>query len=364
MNNNLAGDEKPDEYVTAELTAQMMSNREKLKRERPLIYNKLMKYLELGNVPENPFVARLDWAIGYECNLKCKHCFAKAFVGRMDNVRMSIEEIKHIANQADELGVFMINLIGGEPLIWPDLDEIIEILDPQRFRMSITTNGWSLTKKMAKHLVEIGVDRVCISLDSDIEEEHDSFRGIKGSHARAMAAVKNAKSAGMVTQVATVITHQNLHSEGISRLFETTNSLGVYMDLPVAAPCGEWLGKLDMLVTEEDAAYIRGLRERYPLIRRDIFPTPGLKGGCFAVKQTLYILPTGDVLPCLLIHSTLGNALIEPLKDIRDRGLRIKYFREYSAKCLAAEDREFIKEYMSRTFSSSDLPLSFEEGWL
>jgi len=355
---------KRDDYVTSELTQQMLADREKMKHERPYVYKKLMKYLEMGNDPKNPTVARIDWAVGYECNFKCKHCFAKAFVGRSENKRMTIDEIKYVSDQADDIGVFMINLIGGEPLIWPDLDDMITTLDPQRFRISITTNGWKLSKDVAVQLKNLGVDRVCISVDSAIPEEHDTFRGVKNSHARAISAVKNSLEAGLVTQIATCVTHQNLRSEGITRLLELTNELGVYMDMPVAAPCGEWLGKMDMLIDEGDAKYIRDLRERFPLVRRDIFPTPGLQGGCFAVKQTVYIIPTGEILPCLLIHLSLGNIFKEPLREIRKRGLNLQPFREHSDKCLAGEDRKFINKYIKRTFESDKLPLSYEEGWL
>jgi len=355
---------KVDSYVSGELTAEMLRNREKLREERPYVYEKLMKYLQLGNDPSNPYCARIDWAIGYECNFSCKHCFAKAFVGRTENMRMTLDQIRQVAEQADELGVFMINLIGGEPLIWHDLFDIIRVLDPQRFRISITSNGWRLDKAMAERLVAAGVDRVCISLDSALPEEHDTFRGVKNAHERAVAAVRHALSAGLVTQVATCVTHQNLHSEGIQKLFAFTNELGVYMDLPVAAPCGEWLGKTDMLITEEDAEYIRSLRTKYPLIRRDIFPTPGMLGGCFAVKQTLYVIPSGDVLPCLLIHGALGNVFVDSLKTIRTRGLTIPVFNRYLPKCLAGEDREFIAQHISRTFNADTLPVPFEEFFL
>lgn len=354
---------KRDDYVSSELTEQMLNNREKLRLERPQVHAKLMKYLEYGNVPENPYIARIDWAIGYACNLKCKHCFSTAFEGKVGNRKMTLDEIKEVANQADELGVFMINLIGGEPLILDNLKEIIEVLDPKRFRISVTTNGWNLTGERARELAEMGVDRVCISMDSFFADEHDSFRGVPGSYDRAKAAVINSLEAGIVTQVATCVTHQNLRSEGITKLLEWTNSLGVYNDLPVAAPCGEWNGKLDMLITDDDAEYIRNLRHKFPLVRRDLFPSPGLQGGCFAVKQTVYIIPTGDVLPCLLIHISLGNIFKEHLRDIRNRGLKIPAFHNHSSKCLAAEDRDFIEKYISRTFNARILPIPPQKGW-
>ena len=276
---------------------------------------------------------------------------------------MTIDEIRTVADQADEAGVFMINLIGGEPLVLPDLEEIIKVLDPKRFRISVTTNGWKLTKDVARDLARMGVDRVCISLDSAFAGEHDKIRGVAQSHERAQAAVLNSLEAGIVTQVSTCVTHQNLRSEGITKLLEWTNGHGVYIDLPAGAPCGEWLGKTDMLITEDDARYIRDLRYKFPLVRRDLFPSPGLQGGCFAVKQTLYIIPSGEVLPCLLIHISLGNVLKENLRKIRDRGLNIQAFRGFSKKCLAAEDRDFINKYIARTFGQKRLPLSYDEGW-
>ena len=363
MNKTTVECKKKDDYVSSALTEKMIQNREKMKRERPKVYEKLMNYLKLGNVPENPYVARLDWAISYACNLKCRHCFATAFEGKVGNYMMTMEEIRTVADQADEAGVFMINLIGGEPLIWPDLRKIVNILNPNRFRISITTNGWNLTKKKAEELAEMGVDRVCVSVDSFFADEHDNFRGMAGSHARAIEAVSNLLAAGIVTQVATCVTHQNLRSEGITKLLEWTDKVGVYIDLPAAAPCGEWLGKTDMLITEEDTQYMKDLRKKYPLVRRDLFPSPGLQGGCFAVKQTLYIIPSGDVLPCLLIHISLGNVFKEHLRDIREHALKIKPFRVFSEKCLAAEDHDFINKYLLRTFNTKALPVPSEEGW-
>jgi len=50
-------------------------------------------------------------------------------------------------------------LIGGEPLIWPDFEKSVSA----RFHISITTNGWMLTPERAKHLAELGIDKVGVS---------------------------------------------------------------------------------------------------------------------------------------------------------------------------------------------------------
>ena len=92
--------------------------------------------------------------------------------------------------------------------------------------ISLTTNGWLLTDAMAKHLVEIGVNKVNISIDSNIAEEHDSFRNKQGSHKRAIQAVKNALAAGLNTQISIVATHQNLRTPGFNGILELSKKLG------------------------------------------------------------------------------------------------------------------------------------------
>jgi hypothetical protein len=55
----------------------------------------------------------------------------------------------------------------------------------------------------------------------------------------------------------------------------------------------------------------------------------------------------GDVLVCPYVHIKIGNVLEQSLKEISEFGFRIKHFREYSPLCLAGENVEFIKNYMS-----------------
>ena len=69
--------------------------------------------------------------------------------------------------------------------------------------------------------------------------------------------------------------------------------------------------------------------------------------GCTTVNR-LYITPLGDVLVCPYVHIKIGNIFKNSLKEIVDYGFSIKYFRNHSDLCLAGEDKEFIKKFMSR----------------
>ena len=119
-----------------------------------------------------------------KCNFKCQHCFTKSSLGDFGKSTLSLEDVKSLADQADELGCFEVDIQGGEPLMNKDLFNILEAVDTSRFYTYLTSNGWFMTEEMAKKLAEAGVDRVLISIDSFTPEEHDKFRGKKGAYER------------------------------------------------------------------------------------------------------------------------------------------------------------------------------------
>ncbi len=353
---------KPDKEnkVPDQLKKEINASRERLRRKKPLVFNKLMQYLEKEKQSIEPALSLLDWAYGFECNFRCPHCCADTFRNRKLKTNLSIPEIRNMSEQIDKLGIFIINLIGGEPLVWKNLDEIIAALDAQKFHISLTTNGWLLDQKKAFELAELGVDKVGISIDSGIEAEHDLFRNQKGSYEKTVAAVNNAKRAGIRTMISTVVTHQNIRADGFKRLIDLSLEKDVTLDLQCATVSGGWRGNHDVLIKAEDAAYLEELREKYPLLRRDVWSVPGSVGGCPAVTRSMYIIPTGDVLPCLFVHVSFGNIKEESLEIILERMLKVKEFTTFSDICLAGEDMTFIDKYLSKTYVTDDLPINYK----
>ena len=66
-------------------------------------------------------------------------------------------------------------------------------------------------------------------------------------------------------------------------------------------------------------------------------------------------------MPCPYIHVSLGNFFEEPLKDIIERGMKIKYFGKYVNTCLIAEDRKFINDYEVKKIYGKPLPVPYSE---
>jgi len=58
---------------------------------------------------------------------------------------------------------------------------------------------------------------------------------------------------------------------------------------------------------------------------------------------------------------SLGNFFEEPLKDIIERGMKIKYFGKYVDTCLVGEDRKFIDDYVVKKIYDKPLPVPYSE---
>ena len=334
------------------------TRRQKLKEEKPLVYNKIINYDE--KFKKGECIAIVDFCFSDVCNMKCKHCCNSSF-SKKDRT-MTIKDVENLSAQADELGLCQFNISGGEPLMFPDLDDIIQALQPDKFHLSMSTNGVLLDKDKAKHLKNAGLDKVKISLDSIDPFLHEENRKKKGAYAKAYEALFNAKEAGLSVVIQTVITKENARSDATVRLAQFAGENGFAVDALLVKAIGRLEGCHDLLCTPDDVKFIDNLHKEYPSFYRDIIPSYGMDRGCGTVRNTLHITKYGDVLPCVFIHISLGNIFEEPLKDIIDRGLSIKHFHDYSPICLSGEDRGFIEKYMSK-FYGKPLPISYKEAF-
>lgn len=334
------------------------ARREKLRREKPLVYEKIIKYDEKDARGES--TAIIDFCFDYKCNMHCEHCCNLSFEKKKRE--MTIEDLKDVARQADELGLAQFNISGGEPLTFDNLNEIIEAINPKKFHISMSSNGLLLTKEKAEHLKKIGLDKIRISVDSFNEEEYLKTRKQKGTYNKAIEALFIAKEAGLQTTIQTVVSHQSCRTQATEELAKFANKNDFNLDLLVARAIGRWEGKEEVLIDGEDAKYLMNLRNKYPVVHRDVFPTYGQDRGCGAVTNNLHLTKYGDILPCVFIHISIGNIFEEPLKDIIERGLSLKWFGMHHKLCLSGENKHFISKYMWKFYGKS-LPISYKDAF-
>lgn len=344
------------------LSTTEQAKREKLRQEKPLVYEKIMRIPERhARGIATPII---DLAYSYQCNLSCEHC--TAWRGRwMRGVgakKLTPSDLRRLSEEADQLGLAQFCISGGEPTTFQDLDEVILALQPDKFHLAMSTHGHFLTKEKATHYKSLGLDKVKISLDDFDPAVHDANRHSDGAYQKAIDALFNAKEAGLSVVIQTVVTSKTAQSPRIRQMAEFATAHGFTVDILVARPTGAWEGRYDMLITPEDAEFLWQAKQEYPVLHRDVWPAYGLQKGSGAVHSTLHITQYGDIMPCVYIHIGIGNIFENSLAQAIELGNSIKWFKRFNPLCLSGEDREFIKGYMSKAYGEQ-LPIPWQQAF-
>lgn len=133
------------------------------------------------------------WNATQACNLTCQHCYASARSRPAPDELSTAEAIAFLDDLA-HFGVPAVLLSGGEPLIRRDLMLLIAHGTSRGLRLTLSTNGTLIDRRLTRALAEVGLTYVGISLDG-IEETHDRVRRCSGawrSSVRALAALGDA----------------------------------------------------------------------------------------------------------------------------------------------------------------------------
>jgi len=291
----------------------------------------------------------IDLAVTYKCNLTCAHC--SALIMEQDKEPLTLTDYEKIVQDAKKLDVLSWNITGGEPLLLNWLDDLIQLLEPQKHYISVQTNCLRLTPERARKLAKAGVNCITTSLDSIDPNEHDHFRGRRKAFEKTMEGISNAINAGMQVLVGGVVTHQNLRSPDFEQLIRKVNRAGAIFLFNLAVPCGNWRDQNEFILRGDDRAYLKMLMTKYPLTSTD-HEVGRNQVGCPSGVEKAYITPYGDVIPCPFIHVSFGNVRHQPLTRIVKKMQQVNWFNNYQDVCIAAEDKKFHQLVFKKIQSS------------
>lgn len=340
------------------LTPKEQTKREALRKKKPLVYDKVIKLAERAEkgIP-TPLI---DFAYSYVCDLHCPHCLATSISPQKR--KLTVEKLRDITTQGDRLGLCQLVLSGGEPLIFKDLDAAIEALQPDKFHIKMSTHGRHLDKEMGKRLSRLGVDKVCISLDSFHGDTFFSSDD-RSKYPQPVEALFTVKENGMDAVAATVVTKESCYDPYLVRLAEFATKHDFKLDVYLAKPIGQWQGRFDLMLGAAEYKHLEALHEQFPVLFVDTFPSYGIKRGCGAIRSTMHINPYGDVFPCPFIQVAIGNIFEENLEDIIKRGMSIKHFNKRSPVCLSGRNANFMRSIQGKNGAES-FPPSWKDVFL
>jgi len=147
------------------------------------------------------------WNCTRACNLRCVHCYSNSGACR-HGVEMTTDQGLALIEDLAAFGAPVMLFSGGEPLMRPDLQTLIERAVALGMRAVISTNGTLIDRPMAERLAGVGLSYVGVSLDG-LRETNDRFRGLDGAFDRALAGIRNAREAGLKVGLRFTITRRN-----------------------------------------------------------------------------------------------------------------------------------------------------------
>ncbi len=153
----------------------------------------------------------IAWEVTRACAYACVHCRADA-QPRRDPRELSTHEARALIERLAVFGNHPILIFtGGDPMMRPDLFELIAYANQLELRCSLTPTATALpTQERLEKAREAGIRRVALSLDAPRPGIHDLFRKVPGSWQRTMETLHRAQSVGLSVQVNTTVAKHNV----------------------------------------------------------------------------------------------------------------------------------------------------------
>ncbi|MGB4680098.1 radical SAM protein, partial [Methanothrix sp.] len=277
----------------------------------------------------------IAWELTAACNLSCQYCRASASP-EPDRGELGTDEAMRFVESIAPLQPMLI-LSGGEPLLRPDLFEIIRHAVSLGIRVSLASNGTLITPELAQMIAASGVSRVSISLDGAGAAEHDLVRG-QGSFERSMRGIENLR--GLVDfQINFTVSRKS--QSGITEIFDLAESLGAAaLHFFFLVPTGR--GREEEVVSPERQEEILHQIER-EIDRRTLevqvtcapqyarLKKPGRgrgSGGCLAGRRFVFLSRQGDVYPCGYLPLKVGSIKEKNFIEIWESSPQLQALRE------------------------------------
>jgi len=254
-----------------------------------------------------------------QCNLRCAHCYGQfgSQAAKSENTAtMTTEDWKLIIREIKNAGCTEIQLIGGEPLCFSGVKEVLTYAHGIGMkRIDVFTNATLLDENFIRLAKETRAN-LKVSLYGHDEQTHDLFTGVKGSFKKTENALKLMREHEIPTRIAITITKANeSYIDNIKGYIESIGHKYSGYDT-IRQVTGNVNG--DNCVTDVEI-----LKKRYRAVAdfytsEERFAYNMYWNSCWSGK--LAITDSGDVLPCTFARDTvIGNILNESLNNVLDK---------------------------------------------
>lgn len=270
------------------------------------------------------------------CNLNCKFCPTS----KRKQEFMSVNNFENIIKKICKHTNLVCLHVKGEPLLHPELENILKILEKYNLKTNITTNGTLLKEKIGILKNSSSVRQINVSLHSIVQNDCIDFKKYLNDIFESVLALYDI-----------IISYRlwNLKDLGDNNINQKIiEHLESYYDLKNLKACLEnskFFKIRDNIFINQDLEFV------WPSSNGKIIND---SGRCLALKEHIAILVDGTVVPCCLDNDgeiVLGNILTENIEDILDSSFskRIKEgFKKGVLECKLCKTCGFLKRLESK----------------
>jgi radical SAM protein with 4Fe4S-binding SPASM domain len=298
------------------------------------------------------------WELTAQCNMRCRHCGSDLDALRKRGEDLTLDESRNLCEELFSLGCEHVALSGGEPLLSAHWEAIATQLTGQGIFVSLISNGYLLSNRVAQTIKAAGIRLVGLSLDG-LETTHNYIRRNDHSFAKVCEAIDHCKASALEVCVITHIHRSNLAE--LRSLEDLVAGRGADVwQIQLGIPIGQLAKNRELLILPSDlpalADYLVAAQRRHKISiavadsigyysghERDLRRAPG-RGewdfwcGCSAGCLNLGIEHNGNVLGCLSLQAdefVEGNVRRESLTTIWRKKGNFSYTRDFDAQKLS-----------------------------
>jgi len=278
-------------------------------------------------------------SVTQKCNLTCPYCHREGQASA--STEMSVEEILRITQTALSLGVSRVKLTGGEPLLRPDIVQIVKGIAKLRGLrdLSMTTNG-TLLSPLAKELHQNGLARVNVNIPTLDSEVYRKLTG--GNLMNAMNGVKAAVDSGLYPVKLNMLMLKGVNEKEVPRMIEFARRSEAILQIIELEPVNVapsyyslYHQPLDSIEVELQKRAVQ-IKTRGDMQNRRVYFLPEAKvevirpientefcSRCTRIRVT----SDGKLKPCLMRNDNLVD-ILTPLRNGADEKTLTKIFIE------------------------------------
>lgn len=320
----------------------------------------------------------VSWNSTNQCNMYCDHCYRDA--GYQAHRELNTTEAKRLIDELVAAGFRIMIFSGGEPLMRPDILELVKYAASVGLRPVFGTNGTLITRSLAEKLRAAGTMGMGISLDSMDKQRHNTFRKYESAWEEAVRGMQNCRSAGLPFQIHTTVLGWNDHElEAITDFAVNMGARAHHIFFMV--PTGRAVNiQENSTRAQEYEDIIRRVLAKQQRVDIELKPTCApqfmriakemgietrFRRGCLSGISYCIIGPEGDVQPCAYLNTHLGNVRDMAFGEIWQNHPVLKQLRSftYEESCGRCEHNRICGGCRARAAFYNDGNIMAEEPW-